>query len=217
MGHIIHIDQRAGREEYQIMGRKNLAEIRREEIIAAFLKVLSEKGFDKATVREIAQTAGCTHRMLHHYFSTKEALVIAAIEDFIASYAPGLEQELLQHNTPTEKIRVFFDLFMNPENFDLSQIRAWVQTWALSDNHPAIQEAAQRWYARIRKIMAEIVREGIETGEFREVDPNTFAELVLESSEGSALLAIMDRNDFTRKSVADARATMYFKYLGCGE
>ena len=198
------------------MGRKSLAIIRREEIIEAFLKVMSEKGFERATVREIAQAAGCTHRMLHHYFTTKEALVIAAVEDFIASYAPGLEQEISKHNSPSEKMRAFFDWFMVPESFEIAQMRGWVQTWALADHHPAIQEAVRRWYARIKRIMAGIVREGIETGEFRDVDPNTFAEMVLESSEGAAVLAILDREDSTRKSVAIARAKMYLDYLGCG-
>ena len=197
------------------MGRKNLAEIRREEIIEAFLKVLSEKGFENATVREIAQAAGCTHRMLHHYFTTKEALVIAAVEDFVASYAPGLEQELSRHGSPTEKMQSFFDWFMDPESFDIAQIRGWVQTWALSDNHPAILEAVRSWYARIRGIIVEIVREGIKQGEFRKVDPNIVAELILESSEGAAALAMMDRDASTRKSVAIERTKMYLDYLGC--
>lgn len=199
------------------MGRKNLAEIRKEEIIEAFQRVLSRKGFEKATVREIAQEAGCTHRMLTHYFTTKEALIIEAVKDLAASYAPGLEQELSKYDSPTEKMQAFFDWFMVPESFDIAQIRGWVQTWALADHHPAILEAVQRWYERIKRIMAGIVREGIETGEFRDVDPNVFAELVLESSEGAAVLAILDREDSTRKSVAIARAKMYLEYLECGK
>ena len=199
------------------MGRKNLAEIRREEIIAAFLKVLSEKGFDKATVREIAQEAGCTHRMLHHYFTTKEALVVAAVEDFIASYAPGLEQEISRYNSPTDKMRAFFDRFMGTESFDIAQMRAWVQAWTLTGDHPAILEAFQSWYGRLRGIIVEIVLEGIETREFRQIDPNIIAELIVESSEGAAALAVIDREDSTRKSVAAARAEMYLEYLGCAK
>ncbi|GAB4352749.1 MAG: hypothetical protein Kow0099_36950 [Candidatus Abyssubacteria bacterium] len=195
------------------MGRKSLAEIRKEEIIKAFLKVFSEKGFEKATVREIAQEAGCTHRMLHHYFTTKEALVIAAIEDFITSYAPGLEQKLAEHHSPTRKAEAFFDLFMNPESFDIAQLRGWMQTWVLSDKHPAILEAVRSWYARIKDIIVAIVREGIEKHEFRKINPRLFAELVLESSEGAVALAVIDRDVSTRKSVAKARTQMYLDYL----
>ena len=199
------------------MGRKSLASIRREEIIEAFLKVFSEKGYEKSTVREIAQAAGCNHRMLNHYFTTKEALVVAAVEDFIDSYAPGLEQEISRYSSPTYKMRAFFDWFMSAESFDIAQIRAWVQAWSLTRDHPAILEAFQSWYGRLRGIIADIVCEGIEAGEFKDVDPNTFAELVLESSEGAAVLAILDREDTTRESVAKARAKMYLEYLGCGK
>jgi len=197
------------------MGRKSLASIRREEIIEAFLKVLSEKGYENATVREIAQAAGCTHRMLTHYFNTKEALVVAGVEDFIDSYAPGLEQELLKHGSPSKKMQALFDSFMNPASFDIEQIRGWVQIWALSDNHPAILQAIKSWYGRIKGIIAEIVQEGIEKGEFRKVDPDMVAELILESSEGGAALAAMDREDSTRWSVSKARMKMYLDYLGC--
>jgi AcrR family transcriptional regulator len=200
------------REELN-MGRKSLASIRREEIIEAFLRVLSEKGYENATVREIAQAAGCTHRMLIHYFDTKEALVVAAVEGFIDSYAPGLEQELSKHSSPSRKMQALFDRFMNPESFDIAQIRGWMQIWALSDNHPAILQAIKNWYARIKGIIAEIVREGIKGGEFRKVDPNMVAELILESSEGGAALAAMDRDDSLRWSVSKARMKMYLEYL----
>ncbi len=198
------------------MGRKSLASIRREEIIEAFLQVFSEKGYEKATVREIAEAAGCTHRMLHHYFTTKEALIVAALEDFIASYAPGLEQEISRYSSPTDKMKAFFDWFMGAESFDIAQMRAWVQAWALTRDHPGILEAFQSWYGRLRGIIAAIVREGIETGEFRDVDPDMVAELIVESSEGGAALAITGREDSTRRSVAKARAEMYLEYLKRG-
>ena len=195
------------------MGRKSLASIRKEEIIEAFLKVFSEKGYEKATVREIAEAAGCTHRMLHHYFTTKEALLVAAVEDFIASYAPGLEQEISKHNSPTEKMQAFFNRFMHPESFDAAQMRAWVQTWTLTGEHPAISDAVNSWYGRLRGIIVEIVREGIETGEFRDIDPDIVAELIVESSEGGAALAVTGRETSTRRSVSNARAEMYLEYL----
>lgn len=199
------------------MGRKSLAEIRREEIIEAFLKVLSEKGFEKATVREIAVEAGCTHRMLHHYFKTKEALVIAAVEDFVSSYAPGLEQKLAKIDSPTERLQSFFIWFMRPESFDIAHLRGWVQTWALADHHPAVMKAVKSWHKRIKTIITEIIREGVKKGEFREVDPDMMAELILESSEGGAALAVTNRAVSRRQIISEARAGMYLEYLGCAK
>ncbi|MFC6081161.1 TetR/AcrR family transcriptional regulator [Sphaerisporangium aureirubrum] len=51
----------------------------RGEIIAAASKVFADKGFDKATIRGIAREAGVDPALVHHYFSTKEGIFVAAL------------------------------------------------------------------------------------------------------------------------------------------
>ncbi|GAA1259198.1 TetR family transcriptional regulator [Sphaerisporangium rubeum] len=51
----------------------------RNEIIAAARKVFADKGFDKATIRGIAREAGVDPALVHHYFSTKEGIFVAAL------------------------------------------------------------------------------------------------------------------------------------------
>ncbi|MEO3813362.1 TetR family transcriptional regulator [Sphaerisporangium sp. B11E5] len=51
----------------------------RNEIIAAARKTFADKGFDKATIRGIAREAGVDPALVHHYFSTKEGLFVAAL------------------------------------------------------------------------------------------------------------------------------------------
>ena len=52
----------------------------RAAIIAAARAAFTEVGFDGATVRGIARTAGVDPALVHHYFGTKEELFVAAIE-----------------------------------------------------------------------------------------------------------------------------------------
>lgn len=51
----------------------------RNEIITAARKVFADKGFDKATIRGIAREAGVDPALVHHYFSTKEGIFVAAL------------------------------------------------------------------------------------------------------------------------------------------
>lgn len=53
--------------------------LRREEIIAAAVKVFSRKGFDAARAEDIAHTAKIAKGTLYLYFRSKEALYAAAI------------------------------------------------------------------------------------------------------------------------------------------
>ncbi|MBO0796804.1 MAG: TetR/AcrR family transcriptional regulator [Ktedonobacteraceae bacterium] len=58
-----------------------VVEERREQIIDAALLVFAEKGFARATNREIAQRAGITSGLIYYYFKSKEELLRAALEE----------------------------------------------------------------------------------------------------------------------------------------
>jgi AcrR family transcriptional regulator len=55
--------------------RRQQAEIRREQIIDAALKIFSEKGYDGASIRDIAEEVGVSEGLMYHYFSSKEELL----------------------------------------------------------------------------------------------------------------------------------------------
>jgi AcrR family transcriptional regulator len=61
-------------------------------ILAAARASFSERGFERATMRDIAARAGVDSALVHHYFGTKQQLFLAAMEfpvDF-ATIVPAL-------------------------------------------------------------------------------------------------------------------------------
>lgn len=58
-----------------------IAEDRREQIIDAAMRVFAEKGFARATNRDIAHEAGITTGLIYYYFKSKEDLLRAALEE----------------------------------------------------------------------------------------------------------------------------------------
>ncbi len=57
-----------------------VVEDRREQIIDAAMHVFAQKGFSRATNKDIAREAGITPGLIYHYFESKEALLKAIIE-----------------------------------------------------------------------------------------------------------------------------------------
>ena len=57
-----------------------VVEDRREQIIDAAMRVFAQKGFIKATNKDIAREAGITAGLIYYYFESKEALLNAIIE-----------------------------------------------------------------------------------------------------------------------------------------
>lgn len=63
----------------------------RERILAAALDAFSERGFDGATTREIAQRAGVNLGLIQYYFDGKENLWRASVERAFADLRAGFD------------------------------------------------------------------------------------------------------------------------------
>jgi AcrR family transcriptional regulator len=53
---------------------------RREQIVGAATRVFGEKGFRRATTREVAQAAGVSEGTIYNYFEDKDALLLAILD-----------------------------------------------------------------------------------------------------------------------------------------
>ncbi|MCW2640816.1 MAG: transcriptional regulator, TetR family [Dactylosporangium sp.] len=67
-------------------GRRPGNQDTREAILAAARQAFAERGYDKASIRQIATSAGVDPALVHHYFGAKDQLFLAAIE---ATIDPG--------------------------------------------------------------------------------------------------------------------------------
>jgi AcrR family transcriptional regulator len=66
------------------------ADATRERILTAALDVFSERGFDGASTREIAERAGVTQPLLNYHFSSKDELWRAAVDGVFAALVEAM-------------------------------------------------------------------------------------------------------------------------------
>ncbi len=62
--------------------RQKLVEARRSQILEAAGRVFAEKGYHRATTKEIADAAGISEGTIYNYFSSKEDLLINMLNSF---------------------------------------------------------------------------------------------------------------------------------------
>ncbi len=91
------------------------AEATAQKILDASLDLFRERGFDAATMREIAARAGVATGAAYYYFPSKDALVLAFYERACAEMQPLIEAALAGQRgleaRLRELIRVKFDYF----------------------------------------------------------------------------------------------------------
>ncbi len=195
------------------MGRKSIARIRRKQIIEGFYQVVAEKGFASASVHEIEDAAGVSKGVLHHYFANKEAMVLGVMEYLITSYTAEFREKVLKHKSATERLKFLFSWFLDLDRFDMKFSRAWMEFWVLSMTHPAISKAFHECYAAVKQTVAGIIRDGIKSGEFRKVDVDTMAAMMLQGLEGATVLWVVDTKGTPIKKTGRAHARMFLEYL----
>jgi AcrR family transcriptional regulator len=76
------------------MGRPSLAEPRRRQIIDGLRDAIVKHGLAEASVQRIALAAGVPAGLIHHYFASKEDLLIAAVDQIVEDARGPLKAEL---------------------------------------------------------------------------------------------------------------------------
>lgn len=75
---------------------------KRHQIVDAALRVMSEKGYDKASIKDIATEAGITPGLVHYYFSNKQEILISVLMETSKQYTQ--EMSYLRANVTSEHL-----------------------------------------------------------------------------------------------------------------
>lgn len=77
----------------------------RKRILTAALRTFRQRGFDVATMREVAAEAGVALGAAYYYFDSKDAIVMAFYEGAQEEMAPALNGILSRSRTLEERLR----------------------------------------------------------------------------------------------------------------
>lgn len=152
-------------------GKRN-AELSRSRIIAAATQEFAGRGYDGARMDAIAARAEVSKNLLYHYFSSKEGLFIAVMEEVYRVMRHHHQDLLLQKLDPVAAIerliRSVHKLFVE---------RQEILTLLNSENlykaqHIRKSRTIAGLYNPLLEAMIDIHRRGVEDGTFRkDVDP----------------------------------------------
>ncbi|MGV9746192.1 TetR/AcrR family transcriptional regulator [Rhodococcus zopfii] len=81
----------------------------RQRILAATMRSVAEVGYARATIREIARTAGITSGSLYHYFPNKSELIKATFGELADIAVPRLADAATDADGVVGKLMALFD------------------------------------------------------------------------------------------------------------
>lgn len=153
-------------------------EHRPQQIIEAALEVFGECGLANARLQDIASRAGVSKGTIYLYFPNKEELFREMIRQ-TAVAAIERAEKVITHGTPTEQLLAFMRGYWQ---FVRSSVFSTIDRLVLGELHQFPDLAkfyAHDVVARVLKLLSGIIRRGIDTGEFREIDPMVAARMLV--------------------------------------
>ena len=137
-------------------------------ILEAACDLIAAEGIDEVRIARVAQRAGASTALVHHYFSTREELLEQAL---VHSFERAGEERFGDGPEPgsgtasddlAEAIR---ECLPGPGRRQQEWL-LWVELWLRGVREPDLRPVAARLYERYRGWIATVIRAGVESGEF---------------------------------------------------
>lgn len=150
---------------------------KRTRLLKAAVKVFARDGFFKAKVEEIARMANVATGTTYLYFENKDDLLISIFEEEMVPIIEAAEKAVSEQTTAFDKIVAFITnhLRMVQESPDMAQLLEV----ELRQSSKFIHTYSGTKFKEYLDIIARIVAEGQENGEFRsDIHPSIFKQML---------------------------------------
>ena len=128
---------------------------RSEGILDAATKLLIDEGYAQLSIRKIAARAGVRPGNLQYYYPTKQDVVRALLERYLARSLQATRARVASsHGTPRARLRASLDGIL-ADQASADACRFFWEVWALAARDRDVARATRRFYDRYRQGVAD--------------------------------------------------------------
>lgn len=165
---------------------------RRNQILEAAEKVFAARGIDNARMDDIVRESGLSKGALYWYYRSKDAIIHALVDRFFGGEIRRTEQLVEAEGSATERIQQFLKNLIGEIRGMELLLPLGYEFFAMTARSQAARESLQQYYRRYIELLAQMVKQGIDAGEFRPMDPQDVALALGGLFEGLALFWFLD-------------------------
>jgi AcrR family transcriptional regulator len=169
----------------------------RQRLVQAALKLFATRGYHNTSISDILRESGCTRGLLYYYFSSKEELGYAALDEWIRLFIEqGAASHLRTDEHPIDRLlKVVEDL---PVGLRLDP--GGSITIAIGARMAAVHEGfRQRLLARLSPIVdgtEQMLRKGTADGQIADrVDPRQLAHIAAIMAHGIQMAGLLGQDE----------------------
>jgi AcrR family transcriptional regulator len=168
-----------------------------DRILDAACELIAENGIDEVRIARVARRAGASTALVHHYFSTREELLEQAL---VHSFEQAGDERFgedaadagSESGSATDGLAAAIRESLPYPGGQEREWVLWVELWLRAVRDPELRPVAARMYERYRSWMGDVIRAGVESGEFAaELDVDRAANLAVALLDGTGIRALL--------------------------
>ena len=168
---------------------------RRKAILEAAERAFSQHGYAGTTVEQVAAEAGISKGNIYNYFHSKEELFQQVFAEVMSGAEADLARIASSRQSARAKLERALDYWYERLERYMGIGQLVLECWAVAAREPEggqVAEGFQHMCERPKELLASILAEGAESGEFRgELSPATGATMIIALLDGLQLQVMM--------------------------
>jgi AcrR family transcriptional regulator len=160
---------------------------RRVQVLDAARKCVVALGYERVTVRDVAETAGVSTGTIVHYFGDKDSMLEAALLGKVQDTGIAFRAALAGAQSAWDRLERLVAASV-PDTDDVrDEWRLWLTFWGEVTRNERLRMVSERQHRRWTRFLSRIIAEGMTAGEFAAVDPDITATQVAAVIDGLAI------------------------------
>ncbi|WP_328795420.1 choline-binding transcriptional repressor BetI [Jannaschia marina] len=140
------------------MPRIGMEPQRREALVRATIAEIAASGARDITVARIAKRAGMSPALAHHYFGSKEQMLLAAMRRILSDFGREARRAMAGAETPRARLQAIVETSFGPANFDPEVVAAWLNFYVQAHRDPEARRLLHIYHARLRSNLVHALR-----------------------------------------------------------
>ena len=172
----------------------------KEKILDAAMKVFSAYGYEGASIRAIAKSAGISIGGVYLYFRNKEELYLNLIKDRIEEQVLTTKETVASAGSPEDGLRAFLSLHLEYgiKNKELILINIREHGFAFG------REIKRKFLRSQIELLMKVLNEGITDRVFRACNTEEAARIIMATLRGIVLSMVLEgESAITEKGLGD--------------
>ncbi len=167
------------------VARKAVRDIRREQLIEAAIRAISQHGIGETTIADVVKEAGMANGAVNQYFDSKDMLLLEALRAVTGEFREVWHQARDKAgDDPAAMLEAVTMAQFHPKVCRHERISVWVAYWSETRFRPKYLEVCTESDAEYGEALMSACRALAQSGRYKNLDAEKAGQFLLAAGDG---------------------------------